>query len=533
MSRIVLSDLSFHYDQPYEPVFEHLTLAIDTSWRTAVIGRNGMGKSTLLALIRGDLAPTGGSVHHDLALTSFPFEPPPRVTRTGDVVLDGVAPFRRWEREMEVLSTRDDAESIARFGTILEEYQRLGGYQIEGRIEREFEAMALDSSLLERDFATLSGGERTRALIVSLFLREGTFPLIDEPTNHLDLDGRERLGAYLASKSGFVVVSHDRTFLDSAADHVVAINRSDIRLHQTNYSGWRRQMDLTELHEKRRFDNLTRQVRTLEEAARQRRTWSHAKEKQKRGAYDKGRIGHLAARHMKRALHAERRAAEDLEDKKALLQNAEKERRLRLRSEGGGPETLVRATGLTVTLGGRHVLDGVDVNVRQGERVAVIGPNGSGKTTLLRALAGEVPLAEGVVSVSRHVRVERAHQDPLWQSGYLRDRLREGGIDEIAFRRVMGSLGVTGEVFERPLHTFSLGERKKVDLCRSFVGSAHLYIWDEPMNDIDIFSREQIERAILRHEPTMLFVEHDRWFIDRVATSVLDLGAPRRSEVAR
>lgn len=522
MSRIVLSDVSFHHDDPYADVFQHLSLTIDASWRTGLIGRNGRGKSTLLRLIRGSLDPVGGSIQRDPEVISFPYEPPPGGVTTREVVIDSVGPFRRMEREMAALADVADEPSMVRYGEILEEYERLGGYEVEANVERELATLGLAGDVLDRPFTTLSGGERTRALIVPLFLRAGTYPLLDEPTNHLDVAGRALLGDYLAKQPGFLLVSHDRALLDRAVDHIVAINKADVGLHATNYSGWRRQMELTELHERRRNENLSREVRALEIAARERRTWSGAKEAEKQGAYDKGRIGALAARQMKRALHIERRTEAQLAAKQALLANAEKDRRLKLHPSEG-PEVLARVQDVVVRFEDRTILDGVSFTVRRGERVAITGPNGSGKTTLLRLLTGDLEPDAGIVSVDPRVEVARAYQEPLWQSGLLVDHLREADIDEWTFRRAIGSFEIDRDVFDRPLQTWSLGQRKKVDLCRSFVSAASLYVWDEPLNEIDVESREQIERAVLEHGPTLVVVEHDRRFVEWVATRVVEL----------
>ena len=227
---------------------------------------------------------------------------------------------------------------------------------------------------------------------------------------------------------------------------------------------------------------------------------------------------------MKRALAIERRLQAMLAEKKQLLRGREKERHLKLDVESGAPEVLLSVGDITVELGGRPIIQELSFTVQRGERVAVVGPNGCGKTTLLRAIAGDLPLAGGSLLLPAHVRVVSAYQTPLWQEGHLRDLIGREGIDEPRFRTILGSMGVTGEIFERPLQTFSEGERKKVDLCRSFLDPAHLLIWDEPLNYIDLLSREQIEAVVLESAPTLLFVEHDQWFIETVATSVLDLG---------
>ena len=336
-------------------------------------------------------------------------------------------------------------------------------------------------------------------------------------------EGRERLGRYLATKGGYLLVSHDRHFLDLCCDHVLSINKSDVQLAGGGYSEWREHVARVEENERLREANLKREIRGLEASARRRRGWSGLKEKEKIGAFDKGRIGKLAARVMKRALATERQREEKVEEKRALLENAEKERKVRLRAEKS-PERVLEVEGATVGYHGRAVVRDVSFRLERGQRLAIVGPNGCGKSTLLKAIAGELPLLAGSVHLPGHLDVARGHQEPPWCTGHLRDLLREGGVDETLFRTTMAGLGVCGEIFDRPLETFSMGELKKVDLTRSFLRPHHLLLWDEPMNYIDLDSREDIEEVLLREQPTMLFVEHDRWFVEHIATAVLDLG---------
>ena len=526
MALIALEGLGFHYEAPYTPVFDRLDLGIDTAWKTGVVGRNGRGKTTLLDLLRRRLRPTAGRLSVPLKTAYFPYEPPVSDLEAARVVKAAVAPFERWEARMQRLLEKGDDASIEAYGEVAARFERLGGYEIDDLVAREAALLGLDGETLARPFSTLSGGERTRALIAALFLRRDRFPLIDEPTNHLDAEGRRILGDYLARQRGFILVSHDRYFLDLCTDHILALNRADIRLSHGDFSTWKSQMEREEETERRTQEKLLKEVRDLTQEARRRRTWSERKEKSKIGAYDKGRVGHLAAKTMKKALNAERRIQEKLEEKKGLLKNREKERVLKLDPDAGGPETLVSLDGAWVRLGGKDLLGGLNLRLRQGDRLAVTGPNGAGKTALLRALCGELPLAAGTLSKPAHVRLCRAHQVPLWQRGRLRPLLRSAGIDETRFRTLMASFGVEGEIFERPLESFSEGQRKKVDLCRSFLEPAHLLVWDEPLNYLDLYSREQIERVVLACRPTLLFVEHDRYFTERIATDAVRLERP-------
>jgi len=523
VTTIALEALRFHYESPYAPVFHDVGLHLDTRWRTALIGRNGRGKSTLLRLLAGELEPQRGRVHVPVETRSLAPAGPGRPEPTRDVVRDSVAPFRAIERRMESLLARGDESSLDRYGAIALEYERLGGYTIEHRIDEEWAAMGLRPDLLDRPHASLSGGERTRAAIVALFLRPGGYPLIDEPTNHLDREGRERLARYLETRPGFLLASHDRAVLERCCDHVVAIERGQLRLHGGGYDDLRRQQRLEEEHESRRRERLGREIRDLEHAARARRDWSAARERTKRGAADKGYVGHRAAKLMKRALHGERRADEKLAEKRALVSIPAKRRRLAL-ATGPGPEILLVAESLRVTVAGRTLVERLDLVVRRGDRIALVGPNGCGKTRLLDTLAGERAPARGRVTRTAGTRCCRARQVPRWRTGSLADHLRAEAIDETAFRNVLGVLGTEGDGVDRPLETWSEGERRKAELASSFLQSADLWLWDEPLDYLDVECREQIEDAVHRDRPTLLFVEHDARFVERVATRTVQLG---------
>ncbi len=524
LANIVLEQLSFHHDDPYVPVFEDLSLVLDCSWKTALIGRNGRGKSTLLGLILGKLQPHSGELRGPARVQGFPFSPGDITRPTRLLIREGVAPFEQWEREMERLTAASDEASLSRYGELLEAFETAGGYDIEARIEAEFAELEMESGLLDRRFDSLSGGERTRALITVLFLQHDSFPLIDEPTNHLDLEGRARLGEYLSRKNGFLLVSHDREVLDLCADHVLSLERDGPRLINGNHADWQLQTERRHEEERRRHARLGKELKSLERSARKRRNWAGAKEREKQDADDKGFIGHRAAKQMKRALTIERRGREKAEEKRALLRGVEKERRLKLSVDDQGPDTLIAASDLSLIIGGKLLCEGLSFTLRRGERLALSGPNGSGKSSLLKAVCGELAPAAGALHRPARLRLTRAYQDPLWAEGLLRDHLSTEDIDETHFRQILAALGVSGEIFDRPLETFSQGERKKVDLSRSFLDPAQLLVWDEPLNYIDLVSREQIEDLVLAEAPTMIFVEHDRRFVDRVATAGLDLG---------
>lgn len=523
MSSIVLNNITYGYGQAGGMLFDKLNLNIDTGWRLGLIGRNGRGKTTMLRLINGTLRPLKGSVYSDIRTFYFPCVTENTGRAVMSVIKEAIAPFEQWETEMENLLKTGDEKSLSAYGDILEKYQKADGYLIGSLIEKEINEIGLDSGLLNRAFNELSGGEQTKTLLVSLFLKKNSFPLIDEPTNHLDIEGRIQMADYLSTKNGFIVVSHDRYFLDKCIDHVLSINKNDVTITRGNYSAWKYNFDIAEKFEYRKKENIKKEVKSLEFAAKKRRSWSVKKEKEKKGASDKGFIGHRAAKSMKRALNIERRISGKLEEKKELLKNYEKERELKFNKVKSSGDIILSAENISVNYNGRDVISNFSFTVRRGDRIAIIGKNGCGKTSILNIITKEISVNRGNVFFPPHYSYFYMRQNPVWGNGLLRDRLKQEKIDETVFRNIMAAFGLEGDIFERPLETFSRGENKKAEFAKSFVKSYDVIIWDEPLNFLDIMSREQIENTVLKYEPTLIFTEHDLRFVENIATEIIEL----------
>ena len=525
MAMISFHKVSFFYADPFHPVFNGLTLSFDTDWKTGLVGRNGRGKSTFLKLLAGSLQPREGALLTPAGFSplSFPFPVPDTGQAARDIIKESIAPFSLWEEEMRRCLMKGTPEDLTRYGEVEALYSQFNGYTMDAAVLREGALLGLSEELLLRPFKTLSGGEQTKSQILALFLHPAPFPLIDEPTNHLDMDTRSCIASYLRSKKeGFLVVSHDRAFLDDAIDHIVALNREETRLYHGNYSVYHREKMRRDQMEREKNSRLKKEIRRLTESSRAKEGWSFKKEKEKIGSGDKGAVGAQAARLMKRSLIIRRRARLCQEEKEGLLKNIDTPAPLKIHVPASLPAHILTVADLSVAYGDKRVISGLSFSLRKGERLAVMGPNGSGKTSLLRAILNEVPFS-GTIRLPRHVSVSRVSQFPRWHNGLLQPRLDSSSLDETAFRNVLGILGVSGEIFHRPLETFSLGELKKTELARSLVEEAGLFLWDEPLNDIDLVSREQLEEAVSAYEPTVIFIEHDKTFIERCATSVLSL----------
>ncbi len=494
MPQITISDLSFTYEGSYDPIFAHVSLQLDTSWKLGLIGRNGRGKTTLLRLLEGRLSPTGGTVSLPERCHYFPYEVPFRESATLDVLQQVCPQAADWEllRELSRLEVADDA--------------------------------------LYRPFSTLSNGERTKALLAALFLKGGDgLVLLDEPTNHLDQQSRGILGNYLSRKQGFILASHDRTLLDACIDHTLSIERSTIRLQKGNYSSWQQNKDREDQFELAQNEKYKQEIRRLQAAAQRTHQWSDAVERTKNASRnsglkpDKGYIGHKAAKMMQRSKTIQSRQQKAVEEKSKLLHNLEDADALLVRPLPHHKQTLLQAEALCLYYGERLVCGPLTFSVKQGERVALCGHNGSGKSTLLRLALGQSISYTGHWELAPRLTISYVPQDASFLEGDLLEFAQSMGVEATLLLTILRKLGFERVQFEKDLSQLSMGQQKKVLLAASLCTQAHLYIWDEPLNYIDLLSRVQVEGMILQSQPTMLFVDHDSAFLNQVATKQICL----------
>lgn len=524
MSLIHVNNLTFSYDTSYENIFESASFQIDTDWKLGFIGRNGRGKTTFLNLLLGRY-PYSGTISSSVEFDYFPFPIACREENALQVVREIIAPFREWEQKMEELLSSASEEDLSQYGEILELYTQHDGYTIDELIEKEIRKLDVTVDALSRPFSTLSNGEQTKLMLAGLFLKKNRFLLIDEPTNHLDLDGREVVSRYLSGKKGFILVSHDRYFLDQVVDHVLSINLNNIEVQKGNFSSWdenKRRQDQYEISEN---EKLKKEIGQMTRAFARTAGWSHEVEKSKIGGhiFDRGAVGHKAAKMMKRAKAIEQRRERALDEKAQLLKNIEQADSLKMNLLSYHKSRLLEVSDLSIFYDDKQVCDKISFTLDAGERVALHGKNGCGKSSLLKLILGEDISHDGTVTLGSGIRISYVSQDTSHLRGDLKDFALREGIDESLFKAILRKLDFTRVQFEKDISEFSGGQKKKVLIAKSLSQQAHLYLWDEPLNFVDILSRIQIEELLFEYQPTMLFVEHDRLFQEHIATKIVSL----------
>lgn len=483
MGIIKVNNLTFGHEGESEELFKEVSFQIDTSWKLGLIGRNGRGKTTLMKLLRGELE-YRGSITRTVSIDYFPYEVKNKEYLTIDVAEDIIDGFELW------------------------------------KLNKEMTFLDLDKEVLYRPFNTLSNGEQTKILLAALFLRENNFILIDEPTNHLDIETRKKVNEYLNKKRGFILISHDRDFLDNCVDHIMSINKENIDIQKGNYTSWNENKLRLENFEFNKNEKLKKDIKSLEKAAKRTSNWSDKVEKTKigQGACDRGAIGHKAAKMMKRSKAIEERANRVIEEKKGLLKNIENKEALKISADDYHKEKLIEVKNVSIKYYDREIFEKVSFEVNKGDRICIIGKNGTGKSSLIKAILGEDIDYTGDIFIEKNINISYINQEVDLEKEKLDQYAERHDIDRTMLKTILRKLGFEREKFDEYICNFSDGQKKKVELARSLCTKAHVYVWDEPFNYLDIISREQLEELINESNATFIFVEHDIRFIENVGT---------------
>jgi len=508
MAQISVNNLTFCYEGSFDNIFENVSFSIDTDWKLGFIGRNGKGKTTFLNLLLGNYSYQGTIT----GITSFDYFPYP-VT----------------EKQMQLPA----ADFLEEWKMSCEEW----------RVICELTQLEENAEILYRPFATLSPGERTKVMLAVLFSGENDFLLIDEPTNHLDKTARENVKNYLSSKTGFILVSHDRDLLDACTDHVLVLNRQTIEVEKGNFSSWWENKQRKDKFVQAENEKHIKEIHKLKQAAARTAMWAEKNENTKIGfdpikEHDRflntrAYIGAKTKKMQSRVKQMEQRIDREIEEKEGLLVDLEQPVDLKLMPLTHHKQRLINIREYEVKYKKAEcpVFTNLTFTLEQGERVALHGENGCGKSTLIKMIlkkagfsAMKIPVSEsGVCETASGLVISYVNQDTSHLQGSLSDFSKTRNLDKSLFFSILRQLDFERIQFTKNMEDYSEGQKKKVLLAASLLTPAHLYIWDEPLNYIDIFSRMQIEKLLLKYQPTMLFVEHDTMFREKIATRIITL----------
>ena len=492
-------------------VFTGLTGEVPRGARIGLVGANGVGKTTLMRIFVGFDTPTAGTLHiakgtrvgilEQEAADAF-LAPQHTVFEEMLTVFTELRARESALRRMEIAMADGggDEALLARYGRAQEAFARDGGYEYELRIEQVLAGLGFQDEQQHMPLAHCSGGQKTRALLARLLLEAPDLLVLDEPTNHLDIEAVAWLESTLARWEGaLVIVSHDRYFLDKVTNGTLELFRGTVDRYPGNFSAYLRQKDERLLVQRRAYEKQQIEI-------------EKAKEFIRRNAYGQK--------------HAQ---AEDRRKKLERIEPVEPPRQIEspimgFASPARSGDVVLRAEHLGKAYQ-RPLFDELSFEVARGQRWAILGPNGSGKTTLLRCLLGQVAPDAGRAVLGHGVRIGYfdQHLSSLDDECLVVDAIRPDHkeFDEQKRRDLLARFGLTGDMAFQKVGSLSGGERCRAALARLHAADANLLVLDEPTNHLDLWAREALQRSLCDFEGTVLFVSHDRYFIDRVADHLL------------
>ncbi|MBC8775641.1 ABC-F family ATP-binding cassette domain-containing protein [Streptococcus sp. IMAU 99161] len=498
-----------------EVLFDNISLQIDERDRIALVGKNGAGKSTLLKILVGEEEPTSGEINkkRDLSLSYLAQDSRFESTNTiYDEMLHVFDDLRKTEKSLRQMElemgekTGADLEKLMQdYDRLSEEFRQAGGFTYEADIRAILNGFKFDESMWQMKIEELSGGQNTRLALAKMLLEKPNLLVLDEPTNHLDIETIAWLENYLVNYSGaLLIVSHDRYFLDKVATVTVDLTKHSLDRYVGNYSSFVEQKEQKLLTEAKNYEKQQKEIAALEDfvnrnlvrASTTKRAQSRRKQLEKMERLDKPEAGTKSA-HM--TFHSDK-------------------------TSGNVVLTVEEAA---VGYDDQVLSEPINLDIRKMNAVAIVGPNGIGKSTLIKSIVGQIPFIKGEARFGANVEVGYYDQtqskltphnsvlDELWNDFKL--------TPEVEIRNRLGAFLFSGDDVKKTVGMLSGGERARLLLAKLSMENNNFLILDEPTNHLDIDSKEVLENALIDFDGTLLFVSHDRYFINRVATQVLEL----------
>ena len=498
-------------------VLDGLTFQVDQGERVGLLGRNGAGKTTLFKILTGELDYDEGAVvvgqgRRVGLISQIPVYPAGYTVE--DVLRSAFARLQSLAEEMRALEARmaageSDPAILKRYGTLSERFEAFGGYDTDVAVNKIANGLSIPDAQRQQLFDSLSGGEKTRVNLGRLILEDTDILLLDEPTNHLDLHATEWLEEYIRGFHGTVVtISHDRYFLDRTVTRVIEIQDGRAEFYSGNYSFYAVEKERRYQERMKQYEKEQAKIAQLEKAAEQLRVWAFM-------GMDKT---------YRRAISMEKRI-----ERMRTTSKPTKARKMDARfssAEFHGDEVL-GIRNVSKSYGDKHLFEGISLKVEGGERIALIGDNGTGKSTLIKMIVGELYPDDGRIKTGPQVKEAYLPQivrfdHPDWN---LVENMMAAkrGLSAQSARNRLAAYDFRGEDVLKPVSVLSGGEQSRLRLCMLMDDEINFLILDEPTNHLDIDSREWIEEAVEAYDGTLLFVSHDRYFINRFATRIWEL----------
>ena len=498
-------------------VLDGLTFQVDQGERVGLLGRNGAGKTTLFKILTGELDYDEGTVvvgqgRRVGLISQIPVYPAGYTVE--DVLRSAFARLQSLAEEMRALEARmaageSDPAILKRYGTLSERFEAFGGYDTDVAVNKIANGLSIPDAQRQQLFDSLSGGEKTRVNLGRLILEDTDILLLDEPTNHLDLHATEWLEEYIRGFRGTVVtISHDRYFLDRTVTRVIEIQDGRAEFYSGNYSFYAVEKERRYQERMKQYEKEQAKIAQLEKAAEQLRVWAFM-------GMDKT---------YRRAISMEKRI-----ERMRTTSKPTKARKMDARfssAEFHGDEVL-GIRNVSKSYGDKHLFEGISLKVEGGERIALIGDNGTGKSTLIKMIVGELYPDDGRIKTGPQVKEAYLPQivrfdHPDWN---LVENMMAAkrGLSAQSARNRLAAYDFRGEDVFKPVSVLSGGEQSRLRLCMLMDDEINFLILDEPTNHLDIDSREWIEEAVEAYDGTLLFVSHDRYFINRFATRIWEL----------
>ncbi|MDR3783386.1 MAG: ABC-F family ATP-binding cassette domain-containing protein [Dysosmobacter sp.] len=498
-------------------VLDGLTFQVDQGERVGLLGRNGAGKTTLFKILTGELDYDEGTVvvgqgRRVGLISQIPVYPAGCTVE--DVLRSAFARLESLAEEMRALEARmaageSDPAILKRYGTLSERFEAFGGYDTDVAVNKIANGLSIPDSQRSQLFDSLSGGEKTRVNLGRLILEDTDILLLDEPTNHLDLHATEWVEEYIRSFPGTgVTISHDRYFLDRTVTRVIEIQDGKAEFYSGNYSFYAVEKERRYQERMKQYEKEQAKIAQLEKAAEQLRVWAFM-------GMDKT---------YRRDISMEKRI-----ERMRTTSKPTKARKMDARfssAEFHGDEVL-GIRNVSKSYGDKHLFEGISLKVEGGERIALIGDNGTGKSTLIKMIVGELYPDDGRIKTGPQVKEAYLPQivrfdHPDWN---LVENMMAAkkGLSAQSARNRLAAYDFRGEDVFKPVSVLSGGEQSRLRLCMLMDDEINFLILDEPTNHLDIDSREWIEEAVEAYDGTLLFVSHDRYFINRFATRIWEL----------